>query len=77
MTESEGIEPPHPMKDGSSFPIRHITTLSTLHNHLVAVDGLEPPTYRLSSDCSSTELHRYMAEDEGIEPPYPVRVASR
>ena len=35
---------------------------------MVAPTGLEPVTYRLSSDCSAIELRGYMVGRVGIEP---------
>ena len=57
----------HPHRVGYLVTVHWDTPLK----NLVALDNFEMSTYRLSSDCSSSELQGKLVPPYGIEPQFP------
>ena len=70
MAEDRGVEP-HPISQNPVFKAGRRTNPAALSSiTLVPNSGNDPLTYRLSSDCSTSELiGNNLVPRDGIEPP--------
>jgi hypothetical protein len=70
MAEDGGVEP-HPISQNPVFKAgRSTNTAASSSVTLVPNSGNDPLTYRLSSDCSTSELiGNNLVPRDGIEPP--------
>lgn len=56
MAREPGLEPGYPVLETGAFPLSY----SPIGKIMVREAGFEPATYRLSTDCSTAELHAHL-----------------